>query len=130
MLPKNALLLMPPLQQQRRRRQPRQRSHCHRPSRIVPRRRKPKKVMRTAVNKPKNELLNAPNWLTFVAGLAAGAEASAIAPPAPVQGSALVPAEAVAAAAAGDRPPTAFVPTGIRASEIPEGLQCMGAQGA
>ena len=87
---------------------------------MVPRHRKPKKVMRTVVNKPKNELLPAERaeLADVVPGLAAGAEASAIAPPAPVQGSALVPA----AAAAGDRPPTACVPTGNRASENPEDL--------
>ena len=51
---------------------------------MVPRHRKPKKVMRTVVNKPKNELLPAERaeLADVVPGLAAGAEASAIAPPA------------------------------------------------
>ena len=63
---KKALLLVPPLPQQRRRRRPCKRSHRHRPSWMVPRRRYPKKVLWTVVNKPKNELLNAANRLALL----------------------------------------------------------------
>jgi hypothetical protein len=45
---KKALLLVPPLPQHRRRRRPRQRSHRHHPSWMVPQRRYPKKVLWTS----------------------------------------------------------------------------------
>jgi hypothetical protein len=113
-----ALLLVPPLPQQRRRRRPRQRSHRHRPSWMVPRRRNLKKVMWTADRSSRRTSSERGEPAGVVADLAAGVEVGAIAPPALMQG--WGPAEATAAAAGGDRPPIAVAHTEIRASENPE----------